>query len=306
MAANTENEKYAYLNRLSTQELKDMLRADFEAECEIEIDCIFHILEVIGDREKENTEAQLPDANKAWEEFQQYYNIPEGKGVSLYPYEQADRGKTPVSPLRGFLRKPHFESFYKYRWLGNVTAALLFLIILFSGTLIAQAFGLDVFGTLGRWTEETFRFVPGDDSTSKGPDFASEENYTTIQEALERCDIRENLVPSWYPAGMTASETKIFRDEYSITVYCSFSNEESKFFNIDVTLYQSANDIGDFIFEKDDTPVDQYTRNEKTFYIFSNEDTLTATWASGNLVETISGNLQIEELKKIIDSIGGQ
>ena len=58
-----------------------------------------------------------------------------------------------------------------------------------------------------------------------------------------------------------------------------------------------------FIFEKDKLPVEQYTSGGKTFYIFSNDDTITAVWADGLIHESIAGNLTVEEFKKIIDSI---
>lgn len=41
------------------------------------------------------------------------------------------------------------------------------------------------------------------------------------------------------------------------------------------------------------------------FYIFSNVDTVTATWANGLTVIQLSGNTAEDDLKKIIDSIGG-
>lgn len=50
--------------------------------------------------------------------------------------------------------------------------------------------------------------------------------------------------------------------------------------------------------------MEQYLSNQKTFYIFSNIDTITATWSDGLLVEQITGNVSIEEIKAIIDSIG--
>lgn len=39
--------------------------------------------------------------------------------------------------------------------------------------------------------------------------------------------------------------------------------------------------------------------------IMSNLDAITAVWSDGLFVETISGNLQIDEVKAIVDSIGG-
>ena len=48
-----------------------------------------------------------------------------------------------------------------------------------------------------------------------------------------------------------------------------------------------------------------YESNGRSFYIMSNIDTLTATWSDGTLVVTIGGQLTRDEIKGIIDSIGG-
>ena len=44
------NEKYAYLNRLSTEQLEELLRADMEASKPGNDEAVFHILEVIEQR----------------------------------------------------------------------------------------------------------------------------------------------------------------------------------------------------------------------------------------------------------------
>ena len=113
------------------------------------------------------------------------------------------------------------------------------------------------------------------------------------------------LAPTWYPAGFEASDPKILSGELSDAVHVSFSDGDEGFFNINITQYQSASNLDTRTFEKDSTSVEQYTSGTKTFYIMSNIDAITAIWSKGLLVEKISGNLQIDEIKSIIDSIGG-
>ena len=76
MAKNSE--KYAYLNRLSTEQLEELLRMDIEETEPGNEDVVFHILEVIEQRENEHPMCRIPDVDKAWAEFQEYYNVPEG------------------------------------------------------------------------------------------------------------------------------------------------------------------------------------------------------------------------------------
>lgn len=64
--------------------------------------------------------------------------------------------------------------------------------------------------------------------------------------------------------------------------------------------------MGTAIYEKDDNLVEEYTSNQRTFYILSNIDSTTAAWSDAQSLEvTISGNISKDEIISIIDSIGG-
>lgn len=300
MAKNDGNEKYAYLNRLSTEQLEELLRADFESPEHGDTDVIFHILEVIKKREEEHPTGRLPDVDKSWEEFQQYYNIPEGEGLSLYPTEEEETATQPKS-----VKVVRFRPALK---LAGLVAAIV--VGVFGLMVTAQAAGIDVFGAIGRWTEETFHFVasPGgavQDGASITPSPENIGYYNSLQAALEKCGITEDLVPTWYPEGFEASEPTVSSNDFGDKISCLFSDTSGKSFTIAVKCYKSVSNMETRTFEKDDMSVQQYVSGQKSFYIFSNVDTVTATWAEEALMITISGNLLPSEIKTIIDSIGG-
>ena len=89
MNGHTENKKntYAHLDRLSTEALEELLCADIKSPDDDDDEVVLHILEVIEQREKAIPTGRLSDVDKALEEFQTYYNIPEMNGVTLYPEE---------------------------------------------------------------------------------------------------------------------------------------------------------------------------------------------------------------------------
>lgn len=312
MAKKSACEKYGYLDRLSTDQLEELLRADFESDENSDVDAIFHILEVIEKREREHPTGRLPDTKLAWEEFQQYYDIPEGNDVQLYPCghtaeaePEGDSGVRQVptaSPLS-----------YTHRAFWNALVASIAIFLFLSGMVVAQAAGYDVFGAIGQWTEDTFHFVSTEDNREAGANGNSEKTtnpessqyHAIVQETLQEHDIKAELAPSWYPYDVSLSDPEVFTNEFSKTILFSFSNDHDKLFYVDITVYQSISDLNMSTFEKDSMSVEQYTSGDKTFYILSNSDTLTATWASGTLVETIAGNLSLSELKSMIDSIGG-
>lgn len=108
------DEKYAYLNRLSTEQLEELLRMDMEMAEPGNEDVVFHILEVIEQREDEHPTGRIPDVDKAWAEFQEYYNIPEGVDASLYPCETEPDASSENPAEFSHPRRPRL-----HRWLKS-------------------------------------------------------------------------------------------------------------------------------------------------------------------------------------------
>lgn len=306
MAKNSRNEKYAYLNRLSTEQLEELLRADIESPERGDEGVIFHILEVIESREAEHPTGRLPDEDKAWSDFQQYYNISAGDGLSLYPAEH-DREEEYAA---GQTRRPNVVRLLPALKLAGIVASVV--IGVFGLMVGAQAAGIDVFGAIGRWTDETFHFVvspaPGGAQNGAGASSTQRDNdyFTLLQTALDDCGITEKLAPVKYPDGFEMSEPKASSTDLGDKIFCSFTGPEDSYFSIQIWRYKSQSDLISHTFEKDGAPVQEYTSGGKTFYIMSNLDTTTATWSDGNLlVLNITGNLSEDTIKIMIDSIGG-
>lgn len=310
MVNQNDSEKYAYLDQLSMERLEALIRADIESPGNTNDEVIFHILEVMKKREQEHPTGRLVDVDEAWAEFQEHYNTPEGEGLSLYPTtdEESHSAKDTYDavPVESSQRRKLLRLRPALRTAG-IAAAIV--VTIFATLITVQASGIDVFGALGRWTDETFRFVfssseAAQTSTNVLLKLENASYSDSLQAALEKCGITEDLVPTWHPIGFEASTPETIDTGLSNIVYVAFLGEEDRFYSIDITHYQSATALEARTFEKDHTPMEQYTSGTKTFYIFLNIDTVTATWSDGLLVETISGNISIDELKAIIDSIG--
>lgn len=274
----------AYLEQLSTEQLEDILRADLASEDQENDEAVFHILEVLEKREKENPSGRLPDTDQAWKEFQQYYNIPEGEGQSLYPVRSdPERHSAPTSTKRSRRFRPR-----------KILIVAAVLVLMFGSMLTAQAAGVDVFGAIGRWTEEKFHF-----------DIVQDNDRTSLfQETATQAKIPQDFVPTWVPDGFEGAEPQVDTVEnYMTSIICVYSNQE-KTYSVDIEHYYNKADIETLVIEKDDTNVCSYESNGKTFYIMSDMEYLTATWTDGVFVETISGQLSMDEIKQIIDSIG--
>lgn len=172
--------------------------------------------------------------------------------------------------------------------------------LLFALMLGAQAAGFDVFGSLARWTDEIFHFVPSVNGT--GPASGSR---AVFQRALEDNGLPTELAPGWFPDGFQAGEPEVWNDEVSTVVQLTFFNKDDHSFSISVERYANGEGVAEIPFEKDRASVEEYIQNGRKFYILSNVNSVSAMWADGDLVEIIMGQLSVEEVQMIISSIGG-
>ena len=291
MVNKNEYESGTYWDQLSTEQLEDILRADIASPNQTNDETVFHILEVLEKREKENPSGRLPDTDQAWQEFQKYYNIPEGEGQSLYPIRNNQEKRSASVPTKT-------RRVFRPRKILVVAAVL---ILMFGGMLTAQAAGVDVFGAIGRWTEETFHF----ELPINHDDLAGETDYN-LRNASQKAGLPGSVAPIWCPEGFVPkTPTNTHIEDYVDTAVCEYINEnENRSYFVDISYYYNSSDVEATIFEKDDSEVVTYSSNRGTFYIFSNIDVLAATWSNGHLSITVAGDLQLEELEKIIDSIG--
>ena len=298
MAKNRDG-SYAYLDQLSTAQLMELLRADYESKENGCDDVVFHILEVMEEREKQASSSQLPDQKEAWDEFQQYYNIPEGDGLSLYPSqaECKEQAASPETPAH----EPGKAKVHTRRWLKQVLAVAAVVAVLFTRMVAGQAAGFDVFGAIARWTNETFHFV----MTSENDLADDDECYRTMAAAFEEYGFPVDMIPTWRPSRYETLQLKDVSNRSIDSIYASFLGDGGQLFRISFTRHHSSKALSALTFEKDGVDVEPYSNGTHTFYILSNLDSATAAWTDGYWEETISGNLSVDEMKQMIDSIGG-
>lgn len=196
---------------------------------------------------------------------------------------------------------------YRRRWRTPLVAAIAAIIMMLCSMVTAQAFGVDIFGAIARWTEETFNFsITSHPSGNRDnmPIPATDGEFATLKDALDAYGISELVAPQWYPAGLETVRLSATPRNTGITIQGVYDTKEMSI-TISIRQYATTQDaqIGIGTFEKDANTVAQYERNNITHYIFSNNSNYIATWANDALVCSISGNLTVDELKQMIDSI---
>lgn len=226
----------------------------------------------------------------------------------LFEAAKSTRATVPPQQKTIWARQSSRKNFMACKRIAAVIVLLFAL--LFPSMLVAEAFGLDVFGAIGRWTDETFQFTTNEDDENAvlppPPDVDPTKQYTSMDEALLASGLPENLAPTWSPEGYTAATIEIHKNEMSLLVIGYYENPNGSYYSLLIEQFNQTSDLGLHHFEKDERPVETYTSGKKTFYIMSNFEHRTATWAGDkNRMITISGKLETETLKQIIDSIEG-
>lgn len=224
-----------------------------------------------------------PNTEKGFQELKDKIRAFISNGESFTEFEESPAVKIKRFPIK--------------RVVGTVAATVA---ILFTLMIAAQAAGIDVFGNLARWTDELFFFIPTSNRNSYTSEFSA-----VLQEALEEQELPKELAPTWFPDEFTAGKPEIWDDDVSRAVQLIFVNPENKSFSVNIEYYMDSDTLGMLPFEKDTSSVELYTSNNRTFYIMSNVNIVAAAWADGSLIETIRGELSVDEVKKMIDSMGG-
>lgn len=136
--------------------------------------------------------------------------------------------------------------------------------------------------------EPAIRAVPSQDN-----------QYTSLQEALDVYRISEPLAPTWFPDGYECVTVDV--TEFSMsTDFCAFYENRDLLISITITQYQDANyDVDTFnAYEKDATQVITYRRNGNLHYIFENNDRIIAAWCVDKYTCAIKTDITVEEVEK--------
>ncbi len=188
----------ARFDRMPTAELEDLLRLDFQLpEGEgLNEDTILYITEVIAGREASSSRISCPDAAAAWRELLTRY-LPDGTNDLLGDGMGSEPVPSPGQPSPAARR--HSRGI---RWMIRIAGVAAILAVLFFVTTItAYALGYDVWGTVAKWSSETFSFAARE-SGERGDTADRQSNnleFSSLQEALDYFGIEETITPTWIP-----------------------------------------------------------------------------------------------------------
>ena len=261
------------LSQMSTEELEQILRQDTDTpgEQETDTDFLLEVMEVLAERKRENGKSEKT-AEEAWKSFQEYYA----------PKPGLSRSARPAHP-----------------WIRRLIAAAAALALILCIPVTARAFGWDeLWDVVARWAKETFSFVGGDSEQVSEPSPTYDGEITSFQEFLERNKIDCSMIPTWIPDGFVLKKV-----EKDITpgseVYQAFYQNEYREVRINVKTFSS---MDSWSIEIEDA-IEICEVNGVRYYFFSNLNQLQVVWMYESYECMFSGDLSLEEAKRMIDSI---
>ena len=165
----------------------------------------------------------------------------------------------------------------------------------FSCLMMAQASGLDLWGTVARWTDDGFRFQLVEDNTPQWYD-----DYWTD---LEVVGIEEDQLPTWLPQDYALDAIQVSKKLDHNEVQVLLTSQDQPEIRCSMSIFSDPETMSALVFSKDNRPVEEFQVNGKTVYLLHNEDTVMAVCQHQNVIYCLSGNIGRETASQFYASI---
>lgn len=290
---------HSKFDNMSTAELNEYLRQDSYCE-DSNFDDILYVMEVLERREKEDGNYSPPDVQKAWAEFQKYYNTEDNDGKPLHDFDDEFDdmfGSEPTAEIIS-IKKARKGLSRTVKSLISVAAAIFVVII---GSVTAKALGYDIWDAVIVWTKDTFGF----ETTVNEPkpsEYVKQipEELVELKNLMTEHGLSDELIPGYIPEGYKMSNLEYDNLGDADTIFCQLSNGAN-----DIMLIYSihSGNSNSFQLEKDALSPEKYESGGTTYYLMSNMDDYFVSWLTGNVECTILGIPSHDEALKMITSL---
>ena len=182
-----------------------------------------------------------------------------------------------------------------FRYALTAAATVVFII----GTMmIAQAAGINVFGTLASWTDSVFHYKTEDKPTqTETPPFAE------VEAVLVNLGIPVEFSPYQLPEGYSIKSIRQ-SETGEIKLVSIVAGNETQECHILIEEYLETDLIENALWEKSDPSATVFSSNGRDFYLIENEQGWSGVWSDGRYVISLLGYNSCEQLKYTIQSIG--
>ena len=210
--------------------------------------------------------------------------------------------------MKHLIRQADHPARHRLLRTGQLVAALVALLLLL--TVATAAAGYDIWRMLAEWTAEQITLAPGQIEYIDPDDLHIPEEpgeYTDLQEALTAYGLNRSVVPKWLPEGFVQIHLDIeAAAKGSLIIFYALYQWEKNPLVIQVNIYlEDEERVYDSFgnFQKDEGDPIPYEAGGITHLLTTNAGRPVALWANGPAECFIGGNITMEELKQMIDSI---
>lgn len=279
--------------KMSDEELQNTLRCETFSAGALDNRQIEMILKEM-ERRGINNPTRSPE--DAWAEFEKDYS---GKDSC---YNDCIPASSPCAKITE-ANKPHRRHRIKRKTM--VLAAVITFVL--ASLLTVQAAGVDIFGAIARWTTELFSFGKTEEERGlivdgKWPEIDSNENqqFTSLQEALDFYGVTEVAEPRWIPDGFTQEIVAVIPNGVWLTFFAWYINADDDFLVVNFDSYESlpAN-----YYEKQESSPESFTMGSNRYDIVNNTSNCTVAWVTAHFECYISASTDVSTLKEIILSM---
>ena len=264
MNATAPKNRYLYYKSLSTNELENIIHLDFYSENNsLDTDELYAILQILEERKSD----PKYDTQSLWQSFTDNYLSLAKRKISLY------------------------ESSCHYKPLHSKKLIIFTALIVFIVTISATGIAKKIMNGLPISTAEHFG----------GREDATLLSKEDLQELFELSTLPEHIVPTWLPPELVLTDKSSTENTSYGKIHLFYTNQtNTEYLNLNI-LYLKK-EVASY-YEKDNTPVEIYTKDNVDFYIMKNIDRIVVVWKVDNFECQLSGTISREEFMKIIDSI---
>lgn len=189
----------------------------------------------------------------------------------------------------------------------KITTVAAAIAIVFLMMVSVQAAGLDVFGAIGRWTDNVFHFESRSELETDQVSSIKNQRLTAMSEIrkiLVLHDFPLDLAPTWLPDGFSLLNMSFLENDDFHGLYFYLKNPQEDWLIIQTDIAVSFGSFGTEWFEKDGDNAESIISNGRNFYLFQNNGIWTCSYQSETCRITIADSRGKDGLMQIINSIG--
>lgn len=295
------NSKYAYLSRLTVEELLDLLSvAPVPAASPEQEAYVDALKEAIIEKENEDPTGFFPDPDQQWKQFVTHY-LPYAEETVFDPgctEDDAPGHPSQTSPEVPPKRARRFSQLWRTFLIAAAAMGCMFAIMV-----TAQASGVDVFGAMAQWTQDVFSFkqtlpntgvadIPNEDNAIG----SEKQSFASLQEALDAYGMTQVHEPTQLPDGFVMDKCIVERSSalYRTVVHADYMNNRDRI-AINIASYKGKPAA---LTQKTDETPELKEWNGIKFYVIENSSNAMVAWHDDAYEYYVSGKVDREILWK--------